>query len=186
MLKLRNWRDQHAGVVGKMLLLQGMLQFGYPKQSLKEIVYNEYKRPFFEFPIDFNISHSGQVVVCALSDTCKVGIDVEEIRPLKIEDFKNVLSANEYNNILISKKPYHQFFTIWTKKEAVLKAEGKGLFIPLTDVVLHNDTASLYNKTWYLKQIFIAENYSLSLATSNPLKDEPLLNYVNKEHFNLT
>lgn len=181
-LKLVRHQDQHASLMGKMLLLKGLLQFGYPRASLKKILYDEYKRPFINLNIDFNISHSGELIVCALSDKGKVGVDVEEIRSVKIEDFKDVLSISEYNKVVISKDRDNQFFNTWTKKEAVVKANGKGLYIPLTDIILENGTAMLYNKTWYLKEILFFKNYSSFIATENQLaEEEPILNYVNKE-----
>ena len=132
-------------------------------------------------PLDFNISHSGEFIICVVSDNDKVGVDVEQIRPVKMEDFRDIFSMDEYNNILRAKNPYDQFFTIWTRKEAVVKANGKGLYIPLKEIIVESNTTSLYNETWHLKEIFLGDNYSSAVATSNQHKEDLLAEFVNKE-----
>ncbi len=111
------------------------------------VVKNQYGKPYFANRVDihFNISHSGEYAVLAVSDS-PLGIDVEVRKP--INDFlaisENYFSKNEYNFLISSKssadKKIDLFFDIWTMKEALIKAVGKGLSIPLAsfDVPIPN------------------------------------------------
>ncbi|MCM3028278.1 4'-phosphopantetheinyl transferase superfamily protein [Bacillus safensis] len=76
----------------------------------------------------FNLSHSGDWVVCAVDDA-PVGIDIEEIKPIDLEIAKRFFSADEYQDLL-SKPAERQeayFFHLWSMKEAFIKLTGKGL-----------------------------------------------------------
>jgi 4'-phosphopantetheinyl transferase len=82
--------------------------------------------------IHFNISHSGQWVVCAISAQ-PVGIDVEVIRPYKLKIAKRFFSPEEYGNLMNKDENERigYFFELWTLKESYLKALGKGLTLAL-------------------------------------------------------
>jgi 4'-phosphopantetheinyl transferase len=86
-------------------------------------------------PPAFNLSHSGDLVAVALSRGRQIGIDVEEIRPIK--DLERIAGSNftpeECAFVLrhAAKAREHAFFRCWTRKEAYIKAVGKGLSIPL-------------------------------------------------------
>ncbi|MFJ5671441.1 4'-phosphopantetheinyl transferase family protein [Bacillus safensis] len=76
----------------------------------------------------FNLSHSGDWVVCAVDDA-PVGIDIEEIKPIDLAIAKRFFSADEYQDLL-SKPAERQeayFFHLWSMKEAFIKLTGKGL-----------------------------------------------------------
>lgn len=76
----------------------------------------------------FNVSHSGEWVVVALSEQ-NVGVDVERIRTPVYRVAKRYFSAKEVrrlNNLNEHKKKLY-FFDLWTLKESYLKLLGKGL-----------------------------------------------------------
>ncbi len=73
--------------------------------------------------IDFNISHSNHFVVCAISTNCKIGIDIEQIKPTSLFDFKDRFSEEEWKIILTSDNTYFWFYYYWTAKEAAIKAD---------------------------------------------------------------
>jgi 4'-phosphopantetheinyl transferase len=78
-----------------------------------------------------SISHSGDRVAVALSDTAAVGVDVEQVRPVGIEQLAgHVLGEQEAAATLA------EFFCYWTRKEAVVKATGDGLRMALPKVVV--------------------------------------------------
>jgi 4'-phosphopantetheinyl transferase len=83
----------------------------------------------------FNCSHSNGIAVYSVAIECDVGIDVEQIRP--IEDIEAIAQAHfcaeETSYILSQPAGCRQtaFFRCWTRKEAVVKAIGEGLAIPL-------------------------------------------------------
>src|ERR1041384_1232680 len=76
-LRKRLWRDRQLSVCGK-LLLQELLKAHNSIRSLDDLKYNEYYRPYFEDSPDFNIAHSGNIVICAMADEGQIGIDIEQ------------------------------------------------------------------------------------------------------------
>jgi 4'-phosphopantetheinyl transferase len=85
--------------------------------------------------LHFNLSHSSALAMAGISARARVGVDVEQIRPLPnlLALAKGVLAAREFD-LLLAASPDQRtraFFTYWTRKEAVVKCSGKGLSIPL-------------------------------------------------------
>ncbi|AYJ90999.1 4'-phosphopantetheinyl transferase superfamily protein [Bacillus safensis] len=76
----------------------------------------------------FNLSHSGNWVVCAVDDA-PVGIDIEEIKPIDLAIAKRFFSADEYQDLLSqpAERQEAYFFHLWSMKEAFIKLTGKGL-----------------------------------------------------------
>jgi 4'-phosphopantetheinyl transferase len=104
-----------------------------------EFEYNRFGKPRLAASlgssIEFNISHSGELVLVALTPGRAVGIDVERMqsRMATKEIATRFFSPNECRT-LFSLAPELQcsaFFSCWTRKEAYLKARGDGLSLPL-------------------------------------------------------
>lgn len=103
-------------------------------------------KPFLENPptaLRFNLSHSGEVVLCAVTWERDVGVDVERIKPTidHVALARRFFSPME-NEQLSSLPPELRrdaFFATWTRKEALVKAWGVGLSLPLDrfDVSVH-------------------------------------------------
>ncbi|OQX11852.1 MAG: hypothetical protein BWK80_44330 [Desulfobacteraceae bacterium IS3] len=162
------WQDRQAGLFGKLLLLKGLTEYGgYSPDCLNSLSYNDFGRPFIDSDIDFNISHSGDYVVCAVADREKVGIDIEKIRPIVLSDFKNYMTYREWEDIAASDRQYDRFYEHWTMKESVIKAEGRGLSIPLTDIRLHQKKAAVYDTVWFLKELMLDIRYKCYLAANS-------------------
>ncbi len=100
---------------------------------------NDYGKPFLVFPalshqLQFNVSHSQDLALYAFTYNRQVGIDVEYKRAdLNYEALANVsFSPNEQARL--HSLPYdlkqEAFFNCWTRKEAYIKAKGKGFSIP--------------------------------------------------------
>jgi len=162
------WQDRQAGLFGKLLLLKGLTEYGgYSPDCLNSLSYNDFGRPFIDSDIDFNISHSGDYVVCAVADREKVGIDIEKIRPIVLSDFKNYMTYREWEDIAASDRQYDRFYEHWTMKESVIKAEGRGLSIPLTDIRLYQKKAAVYDTVWFLKELMLDIRYKCYLAANS-------------------
>jgi len=88
----------------------------------------------------FSLSHSEDEAMLAVSDTLVVGADVERVRAVDHLDLAyRYFHADEAAAIAAHARPEDQrraFFRIWTLKEAVVKALGLGLSIPLDGFVL--------------------------------------------------
>jgi 4'-phosphopantetheinyl transferase len=79
--------------------------------------------------IEFNASHSGDLVALAFARETPVGVDVELRRPLTdtLALARRYFSAEEVAIVERADDAGHAFFTIWTAKEAIVKASGKGI-----------------------------------------------------------
>lgn len=87
---------------------------------------NKYGKPFVkDLPIEFNISHSNDLVIYAINDT-PIGVDVEKIRVVDDAVITRVCNENELEYVL-SDSTYKRFFEIWTFKEAYFKCIGTGI-----------------------------------------------------------
>ena len=135
--------------------------------------------------IQFNLSHSGEMVMLGVTCETEIGIDVEMIRPLSRRDqiAQGILSPAEWSHYseLSDAQRQEAFFTIWTRKEAIVKAVGRGLLFPLTDLeVSHRqgdarllrfgDTVG-DDVPWYLSEIDCPAGYLATVATDCPIQN---------------
>lgn len=84
------------------------------------------------FDWEFNLSHSHDRVCIAVSAYSPVGVDVERVRSqMEVDKLADlVMSVSEKTAWSQLQKEERQiaFFRLWTRKEAVVKATGEGLF----------------------------------------------------------
>lgn len=82
-----------------------------------------------------NLSHSGELALYAFALGVPIGVDVEIIRPVEHMDAiaKRFFSTLEYDMLqqVSPSDRLEAFYNCWTRKEAYVKAEGLGLWIPL-------------------------------------------------------
>ena len=87
----------------------------------------------------FNISHSGNRVLCAVHEG-NIGADIERLRPVPQKVFKNICTYAEQQ--YIGDDPL-RFAEVWTRKEAYVKLDGRGLAYGLQNVEVATDKALL-------------------------------------------
>jgi len=77
----------------------------------------------------FNISHSGDLLLFAFAFETEIGVDVERLRarPRALQLAQHYFSREEADGIRLASSPDRAFLTLWTRKEAYLKAVGCGL-----------------------------------------------------------
>jgi len=85
--------------------------------------------------LQFNLSHSGDMALCAVAYDRAIGVDVEQIRAVvdATQIARRFFSAGEneaFAAVPDAEKP-QAFFNCWTRKEAYIKAIGEGLSCPL-------------------------------------------------------
>lgn len=101
-----------------------------------EIVFdkNEFGKPYLKNSdtFHFNISHSGKWIVCAVGNL-PIGIDVEMIQPVDLNIAERYFSTMECRDLMNKsiRERTTCFYGLWTLKESYIKADGKGLSIPL-------------------------------------------------------
>lgn len=83
----------------------------------------------------FNLAHSGELALIAVTKNQPVGVDVEQLRPLPDREMiaRRFFSPAEFAALqtVAPAKQTRAFFNAWTRKEAFIKALGKGLSHPL-------------------------------------------------------
>lgn len=101
-----------------------------------EFRYGPNGKPFIDEPLHFNVSHSEEWALVALSTDGLVGCDVESVRPLP-DLVSRWFAPSECELILPSGDREALFFRYWTLKEAVLKGIGSGLTLLSCDFAVH-------------------------------------------------
>ncbi len=119
-------KDKKLSLGAGILLYKGIKRAGLTEP---EIVFNKNEKPFLfgEPDIHFNLSHSGQIAVCAFSDT-QVGVDAEITQHFENEIVKHIYSQDEINYVNSHPSDNDTLYTLlWTIKESVMKYFGTGL-----------------------------------------------------------
>lgn len=183
-IRFRNWKDAQLSLLGRLLLEHG-IKTKFPEYSdISEIGYTSFNKPYFKHHnLKFNISHSKDMAICVLSDGADMGIDIEEVAPVNINDFKHYMTPFEWQEVVSSPKKEDAFYKYWTKKEAVIKADGRGLSIPLKSFEVKEEVAYVEENSYVLKEIFLDMNYScyvalkknISQQKNKPLFDEKII-----------
>jgi 4'-phosphopantetheinyl transferase len=162
--KYRRWQDAHAALLGKVLLRTALEKAGHPA-DLNGLQYTDWKKPFLPAGPEFNISHSGHRVVCILGDGARVGIDIEVITPFAFDGFEGQFTEREWAFIQTSPSPISAFYHCWTAKESLIKADGRGLGIPLQELdVSDGRPISLDGKWWSVHQLPLFDGYACHLT----------------------
>jgi 4'-phosphopantetheinyl transferase len=148
----------------------------------KEISFeiNEFGKPFLPngFP-HFNISHSMDRALVALSWEAEIGIDIECMRQRDTTPkiARRFFSEAEVED-LFSLPREHQFkgfYNCWTRKEAYIKGKGKGLAIPLSSfavslipgvppILKYDINDSDAPKNWSFSELTVATDYAAAIA----------------------
>ncbi|WP_445669178.1 4'-phosphopantetheinyl transferase family protein [Lysinibacillus sp. FSL R7-0073] len=150
----KQWQDRQRALLGNMLIRWALLPF--MDKAVFHITQDIYGRPNVashqHWEGDFNLSHSGDWIVLALTTNGRVGIDVEEIKPVNKDIMHYALSNQEFQMAL--HQPLHVFYELWTLKEALFKT---GLFPNLSPhlldtTVIKRTRADLSTQLLYLDQ----------------------------------
>lgn len=132
--------------------------------------------------LHFNLSHSHDLILYALSSTGPVGIDVEWITDERDHDAicRKILSDNELRAYSALPPPARPaaFFTLWARKEAIAKACGQGLSAMLQRVEVPMGPAPQRGTVafhppglpalWTLQDLAPAPNYAAAVAAPGP------------------
>ncbi len=190
--RLQFERDRRRFIVshGVMRIILSRYLGCEPEQVQYQMTENG--KPFLEKKpeLHFNLAHSHEIALIAVTPLGEIGIDVEYIRPL--EDINRLarqcFSAQEYQQYISLPAPEKQqaFFTCWTRKEAFLKALGSGLAFPLdnfTVSLLSTEPARLvmvsgkHNEStdWTLQAIDCEAKYSAAFALR---ANNPIVKYI--------
>lgn len=110
--------------------------------------------------IFFNVSHCKKAVAIAISDG-PVGIDVENVRPFK-EKVGEYIASDEEKALLDTDI---DFYKIWTAKESLAKADGKGIDKrPSAIPAIPYDGVKTYDGKQYFSRQTIADDMVLTVT----------------------
>ena len=144
--KLKNYDSKIRSIIGEMLLKELLVKNNVSYNSLDYYI-NEYGKPYLkDNNIFFNISHSFDYVITAISNN-EIGIDIEKVRETPLKTINQFATEKEKEYILSSKKNIEErIFKIFTLKEAYFKRLGTNLnnileveFIIKNDKIYCND-----------------------------------------------
>ncbi|MBD2517903.1 4'-phosphopantetheinyl transferase superfamily protein [Nostoc sp. FACHB-973] len=149
------------------------------KPSEVEFNYQQRGKPiladsFADSGLEFNLSHSQELGLCAVNYKREIGVDLEYIRPVSdLEALaKRFFLTREYEMLrsLPSNQQQEVFFRYWTCKEAYLKATGDGISqLEEVEVFLTpTEPAKLQiSEHWSLFELVPANNYVAAVAVAN-------------------
>jgi 4'-phosphopantetheinyl transferase len=138
--------------------------------------------PFADSNLSFNLAHSEDLALIAVTRLGPIGVDVEKIRPMTDADALVARFFSPRETALFQKLPAAQknaaFFNLWTRKEAWLKATGEGIAHSLNRVevtFLPNEHARLValpessgpSEAWILRELLPARDFIGAVALPN-------------------
>lgn len=148
--------DQIRSLCAEALLIKILKTTSYHYNFPLDFEYNDDQQPqLTEGPYQFNLSHSGDYVMCGVSDKA-IGVDVEAIYPVTETLVKKALSIQELEKFysLPTEAQLNYFFTCWTIKEAYFKALGIGLKKDLLNKIIINENAKTVSVNDFQKMTF--------------------------------
>src|SRR5262245_4030673 len=142
-------RDRDRFIVARARLRQILAGYLAVPPETMQFNYGKHGKPLvsrYHHAPSFNLTHSGDLAALAVSGCGAVGIDVEQVKPVAAEIAQRFFTEDE-NAVLARLKGRQRleaFFRCWTRKEALVKANGKGLTggLALFDVALARDAVS--------------------------------------------
>ncbi len=168
-MRYRKWEDRHRALFGKIMLRRGLDDHGLKDFNLKDLLYNKLQKPALPGPVQFNISHAGNVVVCAFNTEGLIGVDVEFVKPVTLEDYEFIFDTDTYRQLRQARDQEGAFFEAWTIREAILKAEGSGLTEDAKKIVYKDGKARFKNQDWFIKTFPVPKHHLAHFATNAPV-----------------
>lgn len=179
--KLRSNDDKERSIYSRGLLRKKLGAYLDVDPSDISFSYNEYGKPSLNAEVHledlrFNVSHSKDLVVYAITENREIGIDVEYLKDINkadkiVERFFSLEEKNFYHSQPEQKQKW-AFFALWTRKEAYSKAMGRGIGLPSKDIELNlipeheqSSSDSLNNSKLMLYDVEIETDYLAALAT---------------------
>ncbi|WP_100175999.1 4'-phosphopantetheinyl transferase family protein [Bradyrhizobium nitroreducens] len=135
-------RDKHRYLVTRALIRTVLSFYADVSPSDWQFAANYYGRPSISNKggavqdLHFNISHSSELVVCAVRKSGSIGVDTENLdRNIPSEGLNRYFSDFEQAALraLPPNRRNHQFLELWTLKESYIKAREMGLSLPLSE-----------------------------------------------------
>jgi len=146
-------------------------------------------KPFLEDGgLEFNVSHSRDRMLIAVAAGRSVGVDIEFRRDDVPMDAiaTRWFSAQELARFRDSETPQRLFFDLWAKKEAFVKARGKGIFHDLRTFTVPADSRTTLpgigkNNRWVFQPLEIDPAYAAALVFEAPAVPVQIRSFASHE-----
>jgi 4'-phosphopantetheinyl transferase len=126
--------------------------------------------------IHFNLSHANDVALVAVSCDVEVGVDVEAIRlDVRVREMAACFNERELEMLYQATSAETRatlFFRFWTRKEAVLKADGSGFSTEPRNIDVSHAPEELVTvdssrqHLWKVDNLDVSHGYAGALAAS--------------------
>jgi len=172
-------------IAARAMLRNILSQYTKVSPETVEFGYSEHQKPFLATNnpehIEFNLSHSQDKALLALNLNYPIGIDIEKMRdtynPAIVDRYFSPEEKTAFNKLQASEK-LPAFYRVWVRKEAIVKAIGKGLYISLAeiDISINKETEMLETdkQIWFLSMLKTPSPWQAALACH---PDKQMLTY---------
>ena len=133
--------------------------------SKEPLLFNDMGKPFYENGPYFNVSHSGQYIVMAVSNK-DIGVDIEENNDKDMSSLIRIFNEAEAKMI----KEHADFYYLWCAKESLIKCIGSSINRIKEIPALPLNGAKAFNGKQYYVKTFIEDKHIISITR---LSDEP-------------
>jgi 4'-phosphopantetheinyl transferase len=106
------------------------------------------------------------MVICAAVSSARIGVDTEKREPRDVGDMNEYFTPGEWDAVVTSEDANAAFYKMWVRKEACVKAIGKGVFLPLNEIDVSDDEVLVGAATWFLYDLPLMEGYATCIATN--------------------
>ena len=161
--RLRAALDRNASLLGIALLAAALRETGVQLEP-GALLYAARRKPRLRHGPEFSIAHGGGWVGCALTDTGRIGFDLEARAAVRAGQLRLLLDAGERARLARGGLAPAD---AWVIKEAVAKAAGLGL-AAVARVRLKARSAVLDGREYRLRRLALAASMSAWLAYDAP------------------
>ena len=172
---LRFDKDRRLSLGAELILHETLRRYGYDPAREIKIMRGENGKPYLagEGGIYFNLSHSGEYVMCAVSDR-EIGCDIQKITNSDYRIAERFFTSREYEDIAgreTQEQRRDMFYRYWTLKESFLKATGKGISVPLDsfEFIISDDVSinqSIDERNYYFRE-YPFDDYKAAVCVSD-------------------
>ena len=171
LLQFKQVSDQNRFLVSRLLLEFWLKKFDSSPVDLR---FNSSGKPFLPGnSYEFNLSHSGDMVLFSETADTPIGVDVEKIQFIDdYEAFRGVfhpLESKQFKSIA-QEKNSSKLIQTWVQKEAILKALGLGLQMEMSSIQIDEKCRVVtlpaeFSREWSLFNLKPCENHIAAIAS---------------------
>lgn len=193
---LEPYEQQHAALIGnpatrlryveihaRLRMLLATTINSIPEQL--RILKGEYGKPYLaDYPeLAFNLSHTGKKYVIVTGINQELGVDIEACIPrTTLPALVEKCFAEEeqhYWRLLPEQEKTNAFYRFWTRKEAFVKAVGRGIALGLNQCVINPEDHNRFLRlpsgygqpdTWQIQEIDVGKGYCAAYAARSLIR----------------